>query len=129
MPASMAPAMLVSQFVLNVSSERPTQLFRFYRDTLGLEEEETMGHAVRAGGAIIIFDAHSAIRGGAQEPARTLVSLVVDDISVEQARIEAQGVSFIRRKGRESWGGIVSTFLDPDGNYVQLVQYQPEGMV
>ena len=40
----------------------------------------------------------------------------------EQARIEAQGVSFIQRKGCDERGGIVSTFLDPDGNYVQLLQ-------
>ena len=119
MPASTIPVMRVSQFVLNLTSERPNQLFRFYRDTLGLEEEEMMGNAVRAGGAT---------RGGAREPQRCLVSLVVDDLSAEQARIEAQGVSFIRRKGLEPWGGRISTFLDPDGNYVQLVEYRPEGM-
>ena len=126
MPASTVPVMRVSQFVLNLTSERPNQLFRFYRDTLGLEEEEMMGNAVKAGGAILAFEYHSAIRGGAREPQRCLVSLVVDDLSAEQARIEAQGVSFIRRKGLEPWGGRISTFLDPDGNYVQLVEYHPE---
>lgn len=123
-----APAMHVSQFLLNLTSERPLELFHFYRDVLNLEVEPGFGNAVRAGGAILSFDYHSAIRGGATEPQRHLMNLVVDDISREQARIEAHGVSFVRRKGREPWGGIISTLLDPDGNYVQLVEYHPEGM-
>lgn len=123
-----APAMHVSQFLLNLTSERPVELFHFYRDVLNLEVEAGFGYAVRAGGAIISFDHHSAIRGGATEPQRHLINLVIDDISREQARIEAHGVSFLRRRGREPWGGIISTLLDPDGNYVQLVEYHPEGM-
>ncbi|MFN8616850.1 MAG: VOC family protein [Dehalococcoidia bacterium] len=129
MPAGTMPAMRVSQFLLNLTSERPARLFRFYRDTLGLEEEEFMGHAVKAGGATLMFDSHSQVHGGAREPQRYLINLVVDDLSAEQARIEALGVSFIRRKGHEPWGARVSTLLDPDGNYVQLVEYHPEGMV
>ena len=52
-----------------------------------------------------------------------LVDLVVDDVGAERARLEAQGVEFIRREGKEEWGGTISTFLDPDGDYCQLVQY------
>lgn len=126
MPASMVSGMQVSQFLLNLTSERPHELYRFYHGVLALPEVEGMGYAVRAGGAIISFDHHALVRGGATEPHRYLINLVVEDISLEQARIEAQGVTFIRRKGRESWGGIISTLLDPDGNYVQLVEYHPE---
>ena len=116
--------MKVTEFFVNITSERPNDLFRFYRDVLALPAVAGMGPAVRAAGAVILFDQHSETRGGAREPQRHFTSLMVEDISAEQARIEAQGVSFIRRKGREHWGGIISTFLDPDGNYVQLVQYQ-----
>lgn len=128
MPASVVPGMQVSQFILNLGSERPSELCRFYRDVLGLPEQAGMGFAVRAAGAIVSFHYHSEVRGGALEPQRHLINLVVDDLSMEQGRIEAQGVSFIRRKGREPWGGIVSTLLDPDGNYVQIIQYSPDGM-
>lgn len=123
-----APAMRVNQFFLNVASDRPGRLFRYYRDTLGLEVADFMGQAVRAGGAVLAFDARGDVRGGAREPQRYLISLVVDDLAVEQARIEAQGVSFIRRKGHQPSGGRISTLLDPDGNYVQLVEYACEGM-
>ncbi len=127
MPASAPVGLRVSQFILNLTSERPAELCRFYREVLGLAEEPGIPYAVRAGGAIIAFDSHSEVRGGAREPQRYLINLVVEDLSAEQARIEAQGVTFTRRKGREHWGGIISTMLDPDGNFVQLVQY-PEGM-
>ena len=127
MPATMVPGMQVSQFILNIASERPNALFKFYRDVLALPEA-AIPCSVRAGGALIMFDSHSQVHGGAREPQRYLINLQVEDIALEQARIEAQGVTFIRRKGREHWGGIISTFLDPDGNYVQLVQYNPEGM-
>ena len=52
-----------------------------------------------------------------------LVDLVVDDVKAEQSRLEAAGVRFIRTGGKEEWGGTISTFLDPDGNYCQLIQY------
>ncbi|MGE0600924.1 MAG: VOC family protein [Dehalococcoidia bacterium] len=115
--------MNVTEFFVNITSDRPSELFRFYRDVVALPAAPEYGPAVRAAGAIITFNSHSEVRGGSKEPQRHFTSLKVEDISAEQARIEAQGVSFIRRKGREHWGGIISTFLDPDGNYVQLLQY------
>ena len=115
--------MNVTEFFMNITSDRPGELFKFYRDVVALPTAPGYGPAVRAAGAIITFNRHSEVRGGAKEPQRHFTSLKVEDISAEQARIEAQGVSFIRRKGREHWGGIISTFLDPDGNYIQLLQY------
>ena len=32
------------------------------------------------------------------------------------------GVEFVRRGGKEPWGGRISTFLHPDGNYYQLIE-------
>ncbi len=86
-----------------------------------------MGLAVRAGGAVMSFDHHGATRGSSLEPHRYLINPVVDDLAMEQLRIEAQGVAFVRRASHEPWGGIISTLHDPDGNYVQLVEVPPEG--
>jgi predicted enzyme related to lactoylglutathione lyase len=55
-----------------------------------------------------------------------LINFFVDDLAAEQKRLKDQGVKFIREEGKEYWGGSISTFLDPDGNYCQLIQYQPE---
>lgn len=52
--------------------------------------------------------------------------MFVADLQSEQARLEKSGVKFIRNAEREYWGGVISTFLDPDGNYCQLIEFKPE---
>jgi predicted enzyme related to lactoylglutathione lyase len=53
-----------------------------------------------------------------------LLDFFVDDLAAEQKRLEAAGVKFIRTAGKEPWGGVISTFLDPDGNYCQLIEFK-----
>ena len=120
--------MNVGLVILNVNSERPQELLRFYRDTVGLppHPDANRESTLMAGGLELVFDGHSAVHGKAPQPERTLLNLFVDDIAAEQARLEAVGVRFIRSQGREFWGGMISTFPDPDGNYVQLIQFKPE---
>ncbi len=119
--------MKVNQFILNVNSEDPDRLAAFYADTVGLPKNPEIGeHAFTAGGTAFLIDGHSETKGTAKEPHRMLINFFVDDLTADQGRLEAQGVKFIRTAGRESWGGVISTFLDPDGNYCQLVQFKPE---
>ena len=59
--------------------------------------------------------------GPDKEPARFILSLFVEDAKAERERLEALGVRFIRKEGIEECGGIISTFIDPDGNYCQMV--------
>jgi predicted enzyme related to lactoylglutathione lyase len=81
--------------------------------------------AFDAGGTPFLIDGHSETKGGAKEPQRVLINFFVDDLQAEQKRLEGRGVRFIRTAGREEWGGVISTFLDPDGNYCQLIEYKP----
>ncbi len=118
--------MKVNSFLLNVTSEKPDRLKAFYADVVGLERGTDMGDgAFKAGGAVLAVDGHSDIQGGTKEPQRVLIDFFVDDLKSEQARLEKQGVQFIRKEGQEYWGGMISTFLDPDGNYCQLIEYKP----
>ncbi len=118
--------MKVNSFLINLTSENPERLKAFYADLIGLERETDMGDgAFRAGGATLSIDGHSETKGGTKEPQRVLIDFFVDDLKTEQDRLERQGVTFIRREGKEYWGGIISTFLDPDGNYCQLIEYKP----
>ncbi len=119
--------MKVNEFILNINSENPDALRAFYRDVVGLAPAENAGPgALQAGGAVLIIDNHSEVGGNAKEPQRYLFNFFVDDLAAEQARLEAQGVRFIRTAGREFWGGVISTFVDPDGNYPQLIEYKGE---
>ncbi len=119
--------MKVNNTWVGVSSEDPERLLRFYTDVVGLPKHPEMGDfAIVAGGTTFGFGSHSEVRGAAKEPARVLVNFFVDDIAAEQKRLEAAGVKFSRTQGKEFWGGIISTFSDPDGNYVQIIEYKPE---
>lgn len=119
--------MNVSSFNINVTSEDPERLKRFYKDVVGLPPNPEMGDgALKAGDTTLFIDGHSDVHGPAKEPARVLLNFFVEDLASEQKRLESQGVKFIRSAGREYWGGTISTFLDPDGNYCQLIEYKPE---
>ena len=120
--------MQVSQFIINVTSEQPDRLKSFYRDTVGLAPNPEVGEdgAFKAGETAFIIDGHSDVKGATKEPQRMLLNFFVEDLAAEQKRLEGEGVKFIRTAGREDWGGVISTFLDPDGNYCQLIEYRPE---
>ena len=117
--------MAVSSFLINVTSEQPERLFKFYADVVGLPRNTDMGEfALMAGPTPFLIDGHSDVKGGAKEPARVLMDFFVDDLAAEQKRLEDQGVKFIRKAGKEEWGGVISTFVDPDGNYGQLIEFK-----
>ena len=117
--------MKVNQFILNVTSENPERLHKFYRDVVGLTPNPDMGElALMAGTTPFLIDGHSNVKGDAKEPPRMLMDFMVDDLAAEQKRLEAAGVKFIRTEGKEPWGGVISTFIDPDGNYAQIMEFK-----
>ncbi|MEX2245260.1 MAG: VOC family protein [Dehalococcoidia bacterium] len=120
--------MQVNQFILNINSEAPAELMGFYRDVVGLppHPDPNRESTLIASGVEFVFDSHSRVRGAAPQPERMLLNFFVDDLGAEQKRLEAAGVRFIRTAGREFWGGVISTFIDPDGNYSQLIEFRPE---
>jgi predicted enzyme related to lactoylglutathione lyase len=118
--------MMVNSFFINLTSDQPERLSAFYRDVVQLPKAEGMGdNSYMAGGAVIGIDSHSEIKGRAREPQRILIDFFVDDLKSEQSRLEGSGVKFIRTAGKEYWGGVISTFHDPDGNICQLIEYHP----
>jgi predicted enzyme related to lactoylglutathione lyase len=120
--------MKVNSLVINITSEKPERLLTFYREVVGLppHPDSNRESTLIAGGAELVFDSHSETKGPAKEPQRVLINFFVDDLAAEQSRLEEQGVKFIRTAGKEYWGGVISTFLDPDGNYCQLIEYKPQ---
>jgi predicted enzyme related to lactoylglutathione lyase len=114
------------QLWVNITSERPEELKRFYEGVVGLEPDPEVGGGYWVGNALFAIDGHSETKGPAKEPQRVLISFFVDDLAGEQKRLEDQGVKFIRSAGKEFWGGVISTFADPDGNYIQLIELKPE---
>lgn len=114
-------------FVLTHHSGDHERLRTFYRDVVGISDDHPgMGNPFIMGTTWMYISPHSEVHGPAIEPARILVNLFVADVAAEQKRLESNGVKFSRGMGREPWGGIISTFTDPDGNYMQLIEFRPE---
>ena len=116
----------VQELTLMIGTEQPQALARFYGQVLGLERvAEFQDPVFRAAGGFIRILGHSGIAGRTREPARMQINLFVADVRAEWARIAPQGVRFVREPEVESWGGVVATMEDPDGNYVQIIQEGP----
>ena len=119
----------VRELTLMVGTDQPDAMARFYGDALGLERVAKFRDPVFAasGGFIRILD-HSEITGPTLEPARMQINLFVDDVLAEYERVTSTDPTLRvhREPERESWGGLVTTLLDPDGNFVQLLELVAE---
>ena len=99
-------------------------MVRFYRERLGLTPRTVKSDFVNFdwGGVRLSVGIHDRVAGQSRDPLRIMVNLAVDDIRAVHARLEREGVVFTRAPEQEEWGGQVATFLDPDGNLLQLMQ-------
>ena len=97
---------------------------RFYRDQLGLTPRSSKPDFINFdwGGVRLSVSVHDGVHGPSRDPRRIMVNLAVDDIEALHARLAGAGVVFTRPPEAEEWGGRVATFLDPDGNTIQLMQ-------
>ncbi|MBE0611165.1 MAG: VOC family protein [Dehalococcoidia bacterium] len=120
--------MEISEVSIQLATFNPQRLVGFYRDVVGLPLTEGMGdQSFQVGPAAVLFIVdHSEISGPTAEPARAIIDLHITGIDAEHERLERAGVKFIRDRGVEFWGGVISTFEDPDGNRIQLMEYHPE---
>ncbi len=97
---------------------------RFYRDRLGLTPRTAKSDFINFdwAGLRLSVSVHDRVHGASRDPLRIMLNLRVDDIDAAHARLTAAGVAFTRPPETEDWGGRVATFLDPDGNMLQLFQ-------
>ena len=101
------------------------EMVRFYQDVLGLRLHSHHGEFVAfelKPGVRLNLGRHSQVHGKAQDPYRVMLHLKVGDLVAFCARLKEQGTVFLREPARETWGGWVATFQDPDGNILQLLQ-------
>lgn len=115
--------MNVEHLIVNINSEQPAQLIAFYKEVIGLAPDFGLtAGAFNVGGATLIIEGHSEVKGPALEPQRVLLNFVVSNALAEEARLMEQGVRFVRTAYKELGVGTFATFLDLDGNYCQLVE-------
>ena len=108
-------------------SEDIGNLLPFYRDVVGLPTGVEIPDFVVFGDQTqpaLAIGTHSEVRGRTQEPARHMVGLITNDIQGDTARLKASGVRFIEEPNDQGGGFWLATFEDPDGNLIQLYQFQ-----
>ncbi|SVE17996.1 uncharacterized protein METZ01_LOCUS470850, partial [marine metagenome] len=100
------------------------RLLNFYRDTLELKPSSRQSNFVSfaTGETRLGIGIHSEVSGQTRDPYRIMLNLGVDEINESYELLKTRGVQFVRPPEKEHWGGWVATFLDPDGNIIQLMQ-------
>jgi predicted enzyme related to lactoylglutathione lyase len=114
----------VAGVLIWTEAARFESMVRFYRDTLGLRPRSVKEDFINFewGEVRLSVGIHSGVRGLSRDPLRIMVNFAVDDIHTTYTRLTEAGTLFTRAPEVEDWGGYVATFLDPDGNALQLMQ-------
>lgn len=74
------------------------------------------------GGVLIVFDQRDDIDAINPQPGRTILNFHVDDLDPVIARLDAAGAEWISPV-QDRPAGRFGTFVDPDGNYLQLIKF------
>jgi catechol 2,3-dioxygenase-like lactoylglutathione lyase family enzyme len=97
----------------------------FYRDILGLRllrQDSATWAEFDAGGRR--FALHSAGDGQPVGSGGATAVFEVDDLRRAKRELSAKGVTFVHEGDVEGYASFAS-FLDPDGNTVQIIEYAP----
>jgi predicted enzyme related to lactoylglutathione lyase len=105
---------------LLVGSSQVDAMKDFYRKAFDVTEND-MG-AFDFGGIQLFIEEHSEVSGPTKEPARIILNLNVDDATSLGKHLEGVGAKFVRPVEQAQFG-IIGTIADPDGNYVQIIEW------
>ena len=67
---------------------------------------------------------HGAVHGHAPPPGGATAVFLVDDLDTARTALSARGVTFGHEGGVEGFARFLA-FTDPDGNTVQVIEYEP----
>jgi len=105
-----------------LGTTRPAELRAWYIKALA--PEFTGEGAIDLGGFLLVIDGRDDVEAKNNEPGRTIINFHVDDFDAVEAQLNAAGVEWIAVEDREK--GKFGTFADPDGNYLQIIEWKKE---
>lgn len=117
----------VAGVLVHTSKSRFHAMRAFYVEVLGLTPRSDRAGFVNFefGYQRLTIAVHDAVAGESDHPERIMINLAVRDIDTLWHRIVVSGSVAVRSPSLEPWGGLVATFEDPDGNFIQLMQFTP----
>jgi predicted enzyme related to lactoylglutathione lyase len=110
-----------------LSSSDPERLHDWYAEALPPDTDDTMQQyrVLAYGGFYLMIDTRDDVGPKAAEPCRMILNFDVDDARAVAARIDRlSGEWLAPLEDRE--GSHFATAIDPDGNYVQIIQLSDE---
>jgi predicted enzyme related to lactoylglutathione lyase len=110
-----------------LASTDPEHLRSWYVAALDPEENTDVdGYRVlKFGGFYVLIDGRTDIADKNAEPARVILNFDVADAHAVVARLNDLGVSWLAEL-EDRDGSLFATAIDPDGNYVQIIQLSEE---
>lgn len=110
---------------LLLSSTDPIRLRDWYVAAFDPKVERTPGEpgydVLNFGGFHVFIDSRDDVTATSKEPGRVILNLDVDDAAATAARISELGGRWLAEL-EDRDGNLFATAVDPDGNYVQLIQ-------
>src|SRR5262245_32416233 len=109
-----------------LASSDPERLHGWYVEAFEPEQDtKTNGYRLLTfGGFTILIDRRDDVTGPNPQPGRVILNLDVADAQVVVRRLDGMGVTW-KAELEEREPGLFATAIDPDGNYVQIIQLQP----
>jgi predicted enzyme related to lactoylglutathione lyase len=109
---------------INIWTNNLNIMREFYENILELSLHSDHGNfiAFNIGASRLNIGLHDKVTGHNGDSFRNMINLGVRDIFFVVERLTKKNVTFIRQPEKESWGGWVATFYDPDRNILQLLQ-------
>lgn len=105
---------------LLIGSSQPDAMKDWYRKAFEVAEND-MG-AFDFSGFQVFIEPHSEVSGPTKEPARVIINLNVPDCRAIETHLKSQNVRWVREVEQMPFG-LIGTVADPDGNYLQIIQW------
>ncbi|MFV2019000.1 VOC family protein [Micromonospora sp. LOL_023] len=104
-----------------LGTTRPDELREWYRKTLA--PEYSGEGPIDLGGFLLVIEGRDDVDVKNNEPGRMILNFHVDDFDAVEAQLKAAGVDWLLPVADRP-SGRFGTFADPDGNYLQIIQFK-----
>jgi len=103
-----------------IGSTDPERLRSWYRGAFAPDQPEE--GSLDVGGVLLVFNKRSDVADANVEPGRTIINVHVEDAHEAVTRLSDAGVTWLTELERRP-GGLFATLVDPDGSYVQIIEF------
>ncbi|MFB9677369.1 VOC family protein [Streptosporangium vulgare] len=104
-------------------SADPARLHAWY--LAALEPEHFGDGFIDFGGVRVLFEARDDVAPATAEPGRVIFNFHVEDARATAAHLDGLGVTWLVEVERRE-AGLFGTLVDPDGNYLQIIELSQE---